>query len=72
MPDSSGTAAPAPYTVAAYGYDDVSLGFDLNGSALAVRRVREMSGRVFGTTKRLGTKPVRAARQVKWTNVAIV
>jgi hypothetical protein len=59
MPDRSGTAAPAPrpserYTVAAFGYDDVSLGFDLEGSALSLTRVREMSGREFGTSKRLG------------------
>jgi hypothetical protein len=54
MPDLSGTAAPAPYTVAAYGYDDVSLGFDLDGSALSLTRIREMDGREFGRTKRLG------------------
>ena len=59
MPDLSGTAPPAAgpgqrYTVAGYGYDDVSLGFDLDGSALSLRRVREMPGRELGTTKRLG------------------
>jgi|SRR5581483_9957244 len=59
MPDVSGTAAPAAdrdgrYTVAGFGYDDVSLGFDLEGSALSLTRVREMSGRDFGTSKRLG------------------
>jgi hypothetical protein len=58
MPDVSGTAHAAEadprYTVAGYGYDDVSLGFDLEGSALSLRRVREMPGRDFGTTKRLG------------------
>ena len=59
MPDASGTAAPAAvrderYTVAGFGYDDVSLGFDLDGSVLSLTRVREMSGREFGTTKRLG------------------
>jgi hypothetical protein len=59
MPDGSGSAAPAPrpterYAVASFGYDDVSLGFDLEGSALSLARVREMSGREFGTSKRLG------------------
>lgn len=59
MPDLSGTARPAaatssPYTVDGYGYDDVTLGFDLEGSALSLRRVRELPGREFGTTKRLG------------------
>jgi hypothetical protein len=59
MPDVSGPAPPAVaderrYTVAGFGYDDVSLGFDLKGSALSMGRVREMSGRDFGTSKRLG------------------
>ena len=59
MPDPSGTAPPAadtssPYTVAGFGYDDVTLGFDLQGSALGLQRVRELPGREFGTTKRLG------------------
>ena len=58
MPDVSGTAAPVPqgsrYVVAAYGYDDVTLGFDLSGSAVSLKRVAEMPGREFGTTKRLG------------------
>jgi hypothetical protein len=58
MPDLSGTAPPAPqgsrYVVAAYGYDDVTLGFDLTGSAVSLKRVAEMPGREFGTTKRLG------------------
>jgi hypothetical protein len=45
MPDLSGTAPPAaatssPYTVDGYGYDDITLGFDLKGSALSLRRVR--------------------------------
>src|SRR5581483_9692906 len=43
-------------TVAAYGYDDVSLGFDLEGSRLSLQRVREMNGRDFGTSKRLGSE----------------
>jgi hypothetical protein len=58
MPDLSGTAPPAAagnaYTVAGYGYDDVSLGFDLEGSAVSLRKVAETDGRVFGVTKRLG------------------
>lgn len=58
MPDLSGTAAPVPqgsrYVVAAYGYDDVTLGFDLTGSAVSLKRVAEMPGREFGMTKRLG------------------
>jgi hypothetical protein len=59
MPDLSGTAPPAAgpdarYTVAGFGYDDVSLGFDLSTSALSLTRVREMDGREIGTSKRLG------------------
>jgi hypothetical protein len=59
MPDLSGTAPGAVgpgrrYTVAGFGYDDVSLGFDLNGSGLSLTRVREMEGRQFGNSKRLG------------------
>ena len=61
MPDLSGTAPlaaepDAQYVVAGYGYDDVSLGFDLDGSGLSLRRVREMDGRQFGTSKRLGSE----------------
>jgi hypothetical protein len=59
MPDLSGTAPPVTgtdlrYSVVGFGYDDVSLGFDLDGSALSLKRVREMDGREFGTSKRLG------------------
>jgi hypothetical protein len=59
MPDLSGTAPPAAgpdarYTVAGFGYDDVSLGFDLSTSALSLSRVREMDGREIGASKRLG------------------
>jgi hypothetical protein len=61
MPDLSGTAAPAAagerrYMVAGYGYDDLSLGFDLNGSGLTLHREREMPGREFGISKRLGSE----------------
>jgi hypothetical protein len=59
MPDLSGTAPPAAaagdtYTVARFGYDDVTLGFDLDGSPVSVKRIREMGGRVVGNAKRLG------------------
>jgi len=58
MPDLSGTAPPTAadnaYTVAGYGYDDVTLGFDLDGSPVSVGRVREMGGRPLGNATRLG------------------
>ena len=58
MPDLSGAVPPAPqesrYVVAGYGYDDITLGFDLTGSAVSLTRVAEMPGREFGMTKRLG------------------
>ena len=40
MPDLSGAVPPAAqesrYVVAAYGYDDITLGFDLTGSAVSL------------------------------------
>ncbi|HVU77353.1 MAG TPA: hypothetical protein VHC67_07210 [Gaiellaceae bacterium] len=59
MPDLSGTAPPvagadARYTVAGYGYDDITLGFELTGSALSLQKIREMEGRDNGPSKILG------------------
>jgi hypothetical protein len=53
-PAVTAAESDARYTAGGFEYDDVRLGFDLEGSALSLRRVREMDGQTLGNSKRLG------------------